>query len=163
MKFVKSIIVLCAFSATAAYAVDPQKSDITCAQLGDDYETTEEAKTRFADLKGACEGVYTVNGAQYVRVQATIRRIRGNNVTLYLPATDHTFQVAADPSGRVHVGSRKMRVRDLSARDEIGIYLSVDKFANKRIDEVAFATDDSAPEEIVTATVEEVAALPTTG
>ena len=163
MKFVKSIIVLCAFSATAAYAVDPQKSETTCAQLGEKYELTAEAESRFADLKGSCEGVYEINGAQYVRSQAVIRRIRGNTVRLYLPATDHTFEVSADPSGRVYVGGRKMRVRDMGRGDKIGIYLSVDKFAQEKVDEIAFATDDSHPEEIVVAPAEEVAALPTTG
>jgi len=32
MKFVKTMIVLCAFSAASAYAVDPQRSEITCAR-----------------------------------------------------------------------------------------------------------------------------------
>jgi hypothetical protein len=163
MRFVKTIIVLCAFSATTAYAVDPQRSETTCAQLGEKYELTAEAEARFADLKGSCEGVYEVNGAMYVRSQATIRSIRGNNVRLYLPATDHTFEVTADSSHRIYVGGRKMRVRDLSRGDEIGIYISVDKFAQEKVDEIAFATEDSSSEEIVVAPVAEVEALPTTG
>jgi hypothetical protein len=57
-----------------------------------------------------------------------------------------------------------MRVRDMGRGDEIGIYLSVDKFAEERVDEIAFATADSAEEEIVVVTIEEiVVALPTTG
>lgn len=163
MKFVKSMIVLCAFGVSTAYAVDPQLSETTCAQLGEAYEMTAEAEERFANLKGTCEGVYEVNGAMYVKAKAVIRNIRGNKVRLYLPATDHTFEVTSDPSGRVHVGSRKMRVRDLSRGDEIGIYLSVDKFANKRVDAVAFATEDSATEEIIEVEVTAVKALPTTG
>ncbi len=163
MKFVKTMIVLCAFSATAAYAVDPQRSEITCAQLGDKYELTAEAEARFANLKGSCEGVYEVNGALYVRAQATVRNIRGNRVRLYLPATDHTFEVVADSSQRIHVGGRKLRVRDLGRGDEIGIYISVDKFAQEKVDEIAFATEDSSSEEIIVAPIEEVEALPTTG
>lgn len=163
MKFVKSLIVLCAFGATAAYAVDPQLSDVTCEQLGEQFELTAEAKERFADLKGSCEGVYTVDGALYARAGAVVRTVRGRTVRLYVPATDHTFEVTADPSGRVHVGSRKMRVRDLQRGDEIGIYISVDRFANERVTEIALATEDSSAEEIVTVEVVEVAALPTTG
>jgi hypothetical protein len=56
-----------------------------------------------------------------------------------------------------------MRVRSLNRGDEIGIYLSVDKFAQERVTEVAFATEDEHIEAIVVAPVEEVAALPTTG
>ena len=163
MKLIKTIVVACAFSAVSAYAVDPVKSETTCAQLGDKYEATAEAKERFSDLAGACEGVYEVDGALYVRVQATVRNRRGNTVRLYLPATDHTFEVTADSDSRVWIGGRKMRVRSLNRGDEIGIYLSVDRFAEARITEVAFATEDEHVEEIVVAPVEEVAALPTTG
>ena len=56
-----------------------------------------------------------------------------------------------------------MRVSTLGRGDKIGIYLSVDKFANERVTEIAFATEDEHVEEIVVAPVEEVAALPTTG
>jgi len=83
MKFVKTMMVLCAFSAASAYAVDPQRSEITCAQLGDKYELTAEAEARFSELKGSCEGVYEVDGALYVRSQATVRSVRGSRVRLY--------------------------------------------------------------------------------
>ena len=163
MKLIKTIVVACAFSAVSAYAVDPVRSTTTCAQLGDKYEATAEARERFADLAGSCEGVYDIDGAMYVRSQAVIRQIRGNRVRLYLPATDHTFQVTAGSDGRVWVGGRKMRVRDLNRGDEIGIYLSVDKFAEEKVDEIAFVTADEVAAPIVTVEVEEVASLPTTG
>ena len=163
MKLLKTIVVACAFSAVSAYAVDPVKSETTCAQLGETYEATAEAKERFADLAGSCEGVYEIDGALYVRTQATVRHRGGNKVRLYLPATDHTFEVTAKEDGRVWIGGRKMRVRSLNRGDEIGIYLSVDKFATERVNEVAFATEDEHVEAIVVAPVEEVEALPTTG
>jgi len=163
MKLIKTIVVACAFSAVSAYAVDPVKSDITCAELGDKYEATAEAKERFADLAGSCEGVYEVDGALYVRSKMVVRSRRGNTVRLYVPATDHTFEVTADEDSRVWIGGRKMRVRSLNRGDEIGIYLSVDKFATERVTEVAFATEDDHVEAIVVAPVEEVEALPTTG
>jgi len=163
MKMMKTLAVVCAFCASSAYAVDPQKTDMTCEQLKDRYEATVEAQARFADLKGSCEGVYEIDGALYVRSQAVIRRVSGRRVTLYLPATDHTFDVTPDPNGTVWVGGRKMRVRDMGRGDEIGIYLSVDKLATAKVDTIAFGTEDEATEEIVEVTIEPVAALPTTG
>ena len=164
MKLINTIVVACAFGAVSAYAADPLLSETTCAQLGEKYEVTAEAQERLADLKGACEGVYDVNGSLYVRVAAVIRRVVGSRVQLYLPATDHTFMVTAQPDGRVWVGSTKMRVRDMSSGDEIGIYLSVDKFADEILDEIAFVTPEDHPEPIVIVPVEEeVEALPTTG
>ena len=56
-----------------------------------------------------------------------------------------------------------MRVSSLSRGDEIGIYLSVDRFAEERVTEVAFATEDDHESAVVVAPTEEVAALPTTG
>ena len=163
MKLLKTIVVACAFSAVSAYAVDPVRSETTCAQLGDTYEATADAKERFADLAGSCEGVYEIDGALFVRTHAVVRNRRGNTVRLYLPATDHTFEVTAGEDSRVWIGGRKMRVRSLNRGDEIGIYLSVDKFAQERVTEVAFATEDDHVEAVVVAPVEEVEALPTTG
>lgn len=163
MKLIKTLVVACAFSAVSAYAVDPVKSETTCAELADKYAATAEAQERFADLKGTCEGVYEINGATYVRAQAVVRQVRGNRVRLYLPATDHTFEVTADASGRVWIGSRKVRPRDLNRGDEIGIYLSVDRFAEERVTEIALVTSDEVAVEVVTVEIEEVAALPTTG
>ena len=60
----------------------------------------------------------------------------------------------------VYFGTKKIT---LDRGDEIGIYLSVDKFAQERVTEVAFATEDDHAEAIVVASVEEVEALPTTG
>jgi hypothetical protein len=163
MKYIQTLIVACVFSASSAFAVDPQPADITCDQLGDSFELTEEAKARFADLKGTCEGVYEIDGHLFTKSKAVIRSKSSRRVRLYLPATDHTFEVTPDPSGRVWVGGRKMRVRDLGRGDEISIYLSVDAFANERVEEIAFATEDSSSETIVVHPVEEVQALPTTG
>jgi len=164
MKFIKTIVVACAFSAVSAYAVEPTKSETTCAQLGEKYQITEEAKERFADLAGACDGVYEVNGALYVHTTAVVRSRRGNNtVRLYLPVTDHTFEVTADKDSRVLIGGRKMHVSSLNRGDEVGIYLSVDKFAYERVTEVALAVADESPEEISVVENTPVEALPTTG
>jgi hypothetical protein len=163
MKMIKTLAVVCAFCASSAYAVDPQKTDMTCAQLKGEYEPTAEAQARFAELEGSCDGVYTVDGALYVRSQAVIRRISGRTATLYLPATDHTFNVSPDPNGVVWVGGQKMRMRDMKRGDRIGIYLSVDKLATAKVDTISFGTEDEAVEEVVEVPVEEVVALPTTG
>ena len=163
MKLIQTLVAASAFFAASAYAVEPVRSETTCAQLSETYELTAEAKERFADLEGSCEGVYDVDGKLYVRSQAVIRQKWGNKVRLYLPATDHTFELQAQPDGRVWVGGRKMRVRDMGRGDEIGIYISVDKFAEEKVDEIAFATPEEHVEEIVVVEIIEVEALPTTG
>lgn len=163
MKVVKLLAVTCAFCASSAYAVDPVLSETTCDQLAEKYEPTAEAQARYADLKGSCDSVHTINGALYVKAKAVIRRVRNNEITLYLPATDHTFKVNPDPDGRVLVGNRKVRPRELNRGDEISIYLSVDKIATERLDTVALATEDDHADEVVETAVEEVETLPTTG
>ena len=136
---------------------------MTCEQMKEKYAVTAEAEERFADLVGTCEGIYEINGAMYARTEAVIRNIRGRVVRLYLPATDHTFQVTAEADGRVWVGDQKMRIREMGRGDRIGIYLSVDKFAEERVDEIALVTADEVEVEVVTVEIEEVEALPTTG
>ena len=162
MKLIKTIIVLCAFSVSSVYAVDPELADITCEQLGENLELTDEALARFKDLRGTCEGVYEVDGALYTKSKAVIRNTRGGKVRLYLPATDKTVEVTPDSSMRVLIGNRKFRPRDLNRGDEISIYLSVDKFTQERLDEIALSAEDYAAKRLVFTPVAEVAALPTT-
>lgn len=161
MKLLKTLIVLCAFGAASANAVDPARIG-DCSDLQADLEPTAEARERFSMLEGSCEGIYEINGAKYLRAQAVIRRKSSGKVTLYLPATDKTFEITPDPSGRVWVGGRKMRVRDLSRGDEIGIYVSVDKFFAKRVDEIAFAVPDDSANTHILAPAAPATALPTT-
>jgi len=168
MKLIKTLVVACAFSAVSAYAVDPVKLEITCEEIGEKYAVTAAAKERFADLAGTCEGIYDINGKEDARAAAVVRQVRGGKVRLYLPATDHTFEVVADDSGRVWIGDRKVSARDLQRGDEIGIYLSIDKFMEEKVTHITMATADSDSGEVETVEVEtveieEVEALPTTG
>lgn len=148
--------------AGSTFAVDPQPADVSCEQLAERYELTAEAEQRFAQLRGTCEGVYQIDGHLFARSSAVVRAVRGNTVRLYLPATDRTIEVTPDQAGRVWIGNRRVRARDLKRGDELGIYISVDRFAQERVTEIAFATEEDHPEPIITAPVTEVAALPTT-
>jgi hypothetical protein len=106
-----------------------------------DFIPTQEARERFPDLAGACEGVVERDGELYGLFRAEVRRVRGNNITLHLPATDHTFTVKPDPATRVMVDGRKVRPRDLATRQEIRIYLSASEFAKPDVEEIAFVTE----------------------
>lgn len=149
-----SLILLAAMFTATAEAQEP--SALTCA----DFVPTQEALDRFPNLRGACEAIVERDGELFARFTAVVRRVSGNNVTLYLPATDNTFRVRPDSSLRVLMGGRKMRPRDLVRGQEIGIYLPTRQFARPNIEEVAFVTEADI---IVNVPVEKVEALPTTG
>jgi hypothetical protein len=123
-------------------------------------EATGEAKARFADMEGSCLGVVERDGNLYMHTKMVIRRVRGNNITIYLPATDETFTVRPDPAARVVIAGRKVRPRDLARGQELNFYVSVDEFTQPVIDEVAFETET---DEIVVSPAAITAALPTTG
>jgi hypothetical protein len=106
-----------------------------------DFIPTQEARERFPDLAGACEGVVERDGELYGIFRAEVRRVHGNNVTLHLPATDHTFTVKPDPAMRVKIGNRMIRPRDLMPQDEINIYLSAGEFSKPDVEEIAFITE----------------------
>jgi hypothetical protein len=161
VKTIKYLIAAGALFALPAYAVEPEYA-MSCEEASEEYKAKPDAAERFADLKGTCEGVYRINGALYARAQAVVRSASSSKVRLYLPATDRTIESTPDSDMRVHVGGQKLRVRDLDRGDEIGIYLSLDAFFEDRVEEIAFATEDSNPEPIAIAPIQEVAALPTT-
>ena len=106
-----------------------------------DFVPTQEARERFPDLAGACEGVVERDGELYGLFRAEVRRVRGNNVTLHLPATNHTFTVRPDSATRVKIGNKRVRPRDLMPTQEIRIYLSASEFAKPDVEEIAFVTE----------------------
>lgn len=106
-----------------------------------DFIPTQEARERFPDLAGACEGVVERDGELYGLFRAEVRRVRGSNITLHLPATDHTFTVRPDPATWVMAGDKKVRPRDLMPTQEIRIYLSASEFSKPDVEEIAFVTE----------------------
>jgi len=132
--FSVAILVTAFLSANAS---GQEMTQLSCK----DFIPTQEARERFPDLAGACEGVVERDGELFGLFRAEVRRVRGNNITLHLPATDHTFTVRPDPATRVMVDGRKVRPRDLATRQEILIYLSASEFAKPDVEEIAFVTE----------------------
>ena len=103
MKTPVSVAIL-AMAFLSANASGQEMTQLSCK----DFIPTQEARERFPDLAGACEGVVERDGELYGLFRVEVRRVRGNNVTLHLPATDHTFTVKPDPATRVMVDGRKV-------------------------------------------------------
>jgi hypothetical protein len=106
-----------------------------------DFIPTEEARQRFPDLAGACEGIVERDGELYGLFRVEIRQVYGNRLTLHLPATDHTFTVRPDPTARVLADGKKVHPSELAERQEIRIYLSARQFTRPDVQEVAFVTE----------------------
>ena len=100
-------VLLLAALVLSGNATGQEMTQLSCK----DFIPTQEARERFPDLAGACEGVVERDGELYGLFRAEVRRVRGNNVTLHLPATNHTFTVRPDSSTRVLVDGRKVRAR----------------------------------------------------
>ena len=129
-----------AIFAAALLSVSASAQEMT--QLScKDFIPTQEARERFPDLAGACEGVVERDGELYGLFRAEVRRVRGNNITLHLPATDHTFTVRPDPATWVMAGDKKVRPRELMPTQEIRIYLSASEFSKPDVQEIAFITE----------------------
>ncbi len=125
--------------ATAFLSLNASGQEMT--QLScKDFIPTQEARERFPDLAGACEGVVERDGELYGLFRAEVRRVRGNNVTLHLPATGHTFTVRPDPATWIKAGDKKVRPRDLVPTQQIRIYLSASEFSKPDVQEIAFVT-----------------------
>ena len=140
-------------SATAASA--QETSALTC----NDFRPTPEALERFPNLAGACEAIVERDGELFAKFTAVVRRVRGSNVTLHLPATGNTFTTRPEASMFVEADGRKMRARNVVRGQEIRIYLAVSEFAKPDIQEIAFVTQEDV---IVEVPAELIAALPTT-
>ena len=136
MKTPFSVAILAA-AFLSANASGQEMTQLSCK----DFIPTQEARERFPDLAGACQGVVERDGELYGLFRAEVRRVRGNNITLHLPATDHTFTVRPDPATWVMAGDKKVRSRDLMPTQEIRIYLSASEFSKPDVEEIAFITE----------------------
>ena len=160
MKLIKiSLIAIAGLLSTNALA---QEYVMSCDEVVTklDREATAEAKERFADLRGSCMGVVDRDGELYMHTKLVVRRVRGDNITFYLPATDRTFTTRPDAAARANIAGRNVRARDLVPGQELNIYVSVSEFTQPVIRTVHWETET---EEIVAAPISTVAALPTTG
>jgi hypothetical protein len=154
MRSAKLLLILGTLLMTATASAQ-EVSALTCA----DFRPTPEALERYPNLAGACEAIIERDGELYGLFRAVVRRVRGNNVTMHLPATDKTFTVRPDAAHRVVADGQPIRARNLSRGQEIRIYLAVSEFAKPDVEEVAFTTEEDF---IIEVEIEEVAALPTT-
>ncbi len=154
MKFIRLALIVVATSFAASVGAQ-ELTELSC----NDFRPTPEAQERFPNLKGACERIVERDGELHAQFTAIVRRVRGNNLTLHLPATGHTFTYRPDSSQRVVVGGNRTSVRNLSRGQEIRIYLAVSEFAKPDIEEIAFVTEENV---ILLFQIETVAALPTT-
>jgi hypothetical protein len=133
----RAIALILAGSLLSLPTLGQEMTGLSCK----DFLPTEEARQRFPDFAGACEGVVERNGELYGLFRAEVRRVRGNNVTLHLPVTDHTFTVRPDPATWVKAGDKKVRARDLMPTQEIRIYLSASQFGRPDVEDIAFITE----------------------
>ena len=124
-------------------------------------EVTEQAMERYSNLKGACLGVVDRDGDLYMQTKAVIRKANSRGVTLYVPATDRTFDTTPSAESRVLIQGKKVRPRDLARGQEINIYLAVEKITQP-IEEVGFDTE-ADDDNVHLAPAAPAAALPTTG
>ncbi len=134
----KMPVLLLAATVFLAKSVSAQQTtELSCK----DFRPSAEALERFPNLVGACESIVDRDGELFGLFRAEIRRVRGNEVTVYLPATDRTFRTVPKPEMRVLVDGRKMRPRDLDRGDEIRLYLPVNKLSTLNVDEIALLTE----------------------
>jgi hypothetical protein len=161
MKLLRTaLIAAAAFAGANAFAVEYTMScDDALATL--DRELSAEGQERFANLQGACMGVVERDGELFAHTELIVRRVRGGTVTLYLPATDRTFDVQTSMNQRVKIGSNRVRTRDLNSGQTLNLYINVNEFTQPVVREVAFETEDE--DDLVVVPAVAVAALPTTG
>ena len=152
-KIVKLLVLVTSLACTFAQA--EELTELSC----DDFKPTPEALERYKNLEGACEAIVERDGELFAKFTAVVRRVRGNSVTLHLPATDHTFVVKPEVGKRITSGNREFRPRDLVNRQELSIYLSVASLARPNITDVAFMTEEQG---IVQFAVYDAPSLPAT-
>ena len=161
MKVLRTVLVAAAaLMSMNAVAVE---YTMTCDEALEslDREPTAAAQERFANLVGACMGVVEDDGELYAHTEMIVRRVRGNTITLYLPATDRTFDVQTSFNQRVTIGNQRVRTTNLNSGQRLNLYVNLNDFTQPIVREVAFEAE--AEDDLIVVPATPVAALPTTG
>ncbi len=170
MKLARSMVLAVAVSGVlvsfGARAAEPVKKErvMECAQAAEKYQATAEAKQRFAQLQGSCEGIYKINDGLYAHVTGDVKKVKDGVVTMYLPATDKTIEVTPRPDARVNMQGKMLKPSQLRKGDKIDLYLSLDKFAEGKVQEVELTSEkqELAPAPVVEPAPAPAAELPKT-
>lgn len=123
--------VLVYLSALPLLALAMPASAITC----DEIDLKPVITDQYPNAKDACLDVVERDGKMYMKIKAELARTpRGNHgVFRFMNAADQTFgkTVAIDvpPDFRVNIEGRDYRLRDLSAGQELSVYLPSDRWA----------------------------------
>jgi hypothetical protein len=112
-------------SSMSVLAQDVGNAPMSC----DNVKLKPEAVQHFAALKDSCEAVVERDGAMFAKTTAIIRSTGVRKVTLYLPATDHTFTVKPGSATWALIEGRKYRLTELARGQEIHIYVPIDETA----------------------------------
>lgn len=144
----------------SAHGADVRDTNLTCADVREQYQLTAAALAELQDFIGSCERVVEIDGSLFIATTAVVRSASSRMVRLYLPSTDHTFEVRPDRNQRVNLGGRLVRPMDLQLGQQLQIHFSVDGFGEPiPVAAVYMATEPSAVEP---ESVPEPALLPAT-
>lgn len=130
------------FLATMTFTCNAGAQEVSALSCKD-FRPTQAAIERYPSLLGSCEAIVERDGELFGKFAVIVRRVRGNELTLHLPATGHTFKTRVDSSLRVLADGRKARPSDISPGQRVHIYLSTQEFATPDIDVVSFVTESN--------------------
>lgn len=114
---------LLAFSLPAS-----AQTDLTC----DDISFGPELTSRYASIADGCWDVVELDGERYAKMKVEILNTRGNNGTFRFKHQDGSYgpteSVTVDADWRANIGGRSYMMRQLTAGQELNIYVPGDRW-----------------------------------
>ena len=128
MKISKTIMMLPAALLLALSLPASAQTDLTC----DDITFGPELKAKYASIADGCWDVVELNGERFAKMKVEILNTSGNNGTFRFRQQDGNYgpteSVTVDKDWRADIGGRTYRMRDLTAGQELNIYIPGDRW-----------------------------------
>jgi hypothetical protein len=93
----------------------------------DEIRWSQEALEKYPKIADACQDVMERDGRYYVKFSGTVRRVRGQDVTVNFKGGSDALTVTAPENTSLYIEGRPRSVRNLRRGDELTFYVPQDQ------------------------------------
>jgi hypothetical protein len=128
MKIRRMLSVLPALAVLAFGTTASAQTDLTCDDITFSYEVT----SKYPSAADGCRDVVELDGERYAKMRVEIMSTRGNVGTFRFMHEDGSYgpleSAKVDDDWRAELGGRSYRMRELSAGQEMNLYMPSDRW-----------------------------------
>lgn len=128
-KVIPAAIAMLLVSGTAAAQSAVDRAFTTTSNKCEDITWSNDALQQYPKIADACQEVMERDGKYYVKFEGTVRRVRGQDVTVNFKGGSDELTLTPPENMSLYIDGRERTVRSLQRGDELTFYVPQDEVA----------------------------------